>query len=125
MDDAQRSLTDPSRYRERVDARTILGEIDAGCAGHLDPETFGAMRSAIVDLGIDRDGALTIERVVAAEERMSFSLSQPHDASLHEVGIIANCGNSALASYLIRRANRLAQEIKPGAEEMLAQAFGG
>ena len=124
MDSEQRSLREPARYHERVDAHTILAEIDAGHAGRMDHETFGAMRDAVRDLGIDKDGALTIARVVASKRRMDEALSQPHDASLHEFGIIANCGNSALAWYLIRRANLLSQGIEPGAEEMLARDFG-
>lgn len=124
MDDAQRSLHEPQRYREHVDARAILAEVDAGAAGRMDHETLGAMRSAIRDLGIDRDGYLTIARVVDAKRSMDEALSQPHDPSLHEFGVIANCGHSALASYLIGRANLLSQGIKPGASQMLAQAFG-
>lgn len=124
MTDAQRSLREPERYHESLDAQVILDEVDAGHAGRFDHETFGAMRSAIQDLGIGRDGRLTIARVVDAKASMDEALRQPHDRSLHEPGLIANCGNSALASYLIQRANLLSQGIKPGAKALLEADFG-
>lgn len=123
MDGHQRSLVDPSDYHRRVDAGRIMQELD-GLADKIDHETYGAMRETVQQLGLDRDGTLSIAQVVDAKRAMDEALSRPHDNSIHEWAIIQNCGNSALIHHMIRRANRIAQEIQPGAQAMLEKAFG-
>lgn len=122
MDGYQRSLVDPSDYHRKVDAGQIMLELD-GLAGTIDHETYGAMRETVQQLGLDKDGTLSIAQVVDAKRAMDEALARPHDNSIHEWAIIQNCGNSALARHMINRANRIAQGIQPGAEAALGAAF--
>jgi hypothetical protein len=124
MDEYQRDLVDPTQYHTPVDARQVLAEVKAGYAGRVDHESYGAMLRAIDELGISKDGKLTIARVADAKRSMDAAIAAPHDRAYDEWAVITNCGNWVLLRYLMTRADAIAKGIQPGATMMLSAAFG-
>ena len=122
MDPYQKQLTDPSQYRVPVDRAEVMKEIEAGASGVRDHETMSFMKRAVNE--VNEGGDLTIAHAASSYESMRRATRSAPDRSLAEFGVLAACGDAALTNYLIRRANLLAQGIKPGAQQVMADAFG-
>src|SRR5258708_7970534 len=123
MDGYQRALTDPAQYTAAIDAKAVIEELSSGKSGIRDYESLGYMKGA-AESELENHGKLTIAGVAEQAQSLGFALGQPHHQCLHEFGVTAKLGAEMLADYLIRRANKLAEGIKPGASEELARAFG-
>lgn len=121
MDSHQKQLVDPNQYRQPLDREQILKEIDAGASGVRCHETLPALRRAVMET--NEGGPLTIAKVADAYESTLSSVRGPHERCYHDFLTIALAGDNALLSYLTRRANDLAQGIKPGAAAVLGRAF--
>jgi hypothetical protein len=115
----QRALVDRKAYDRPMLAEEIRPEID----GIKDYETRTLMQRAFTD-AIDKDGYITLARVVGQDESLENALRYELDNSMHEVGVELKLGTSLLADHLLRRANRIAKEIKPGAKQALGGALG-
>ena len=121
MDPYQKQLVDPRQFKAPVDREQIMAELDAGAAGRQDHQTMQFMRRAVRD--VNEGGPLTIAAVADSFQSLQSSLRWTTDRSLHEFGVLASVGDRALLSYLIERANRLAEGIHPGAAQQLKGAF--
>ena len=121
MDSTQRQLVDPGQYRAPLDRDQIMAEVDAGATGVRDHETMQFLRRSVKE--VNEGGPLTIAAVSDSFESLQRELGRTSDRSLHEFGVLASCGDRALLSYLVQRANRLAEGIRPGAAEQLKGAF--
>ena len=66
---------------------------------------------------------LTIAAVEAAAERSAAARDAPHDRCYHNFAVLSALGDDALLGYLVARANKIAESIEPGAEEVLGDAF--
>ena len=123
MDDYQRRLDDPAQYRAPVDAKTLIADIKSGATGTTYHETVDAMVSSAED-ELRRSGKITLAGVVEQKDSMEAALSSFHPECLHEFGVMAKLGSTMLADHLVTRLNLLSRGIKPGAAELLADAFG-
>jgi len=122
MDSHQRALTNSKDYDRALDPGQIRAEIKGG-EGHYGSEMKGYLLDAVETAS--KDGPLTIRAAVRDFYAMDDALKRPHDNSLHEFGVTARLGSKVLADFLISRANKLAEGIKPGAQSAMSQAFGG
>lgn len=122
MNDFQRALRDPAQYEAQVDAAAILDDLRSGRAGVRDPESRQYMTAAIED-EFRAHGKLTIAGLVDQYGTLDQAMKGPYDRSLYEPLLTGRLGAHLAADYLIRRANAIADGVKPGAAELLAQAF--
>lgn len=117
MDPVQRELADPSAFRAQVDPKLVEAEINRTTPPG---EPRSLMLAELASLG----GDVSIARVVDDYRSLKDELHRTQHKDLYEFGVEAALGAEFLANLLIRRADRLAASIKPGAESALAGRFG-
>lgn len=118
MDPHQRQLRRPEDYRAPLDVEAIRAEVRGAVK---DPESRDLMLSELADYGAAKP--LTLARVVEDGYSLREATSRATDRALHELGVEATLGAELMTGFLIRRANQLADGIRPGAAAALGDAL--
>lgn len=110
MDPHQRQLTRPEDYKAPLDLAQVKSEV---AAKTKDPESRSLMLEALSGFGPQRP--LTVAGVVKDAYSLREATASTTDNTMHQYGVEATLGADMVTSFLIRRANQLADGIKPGA----------
>ena len=118
MDPHQKQLTRPQDYKAPLDVEQVKAEVSAQVK---DYETRSLMLAELSGFGPARP--LTIAGVVQDGYALSAAMDRNTDGALHQFGVEAKLGASLVTGFLTRRANQLADGIKPGASTLLGSAL--
>jgi len=114
MDPHQKALTRPEDFKRPLDPAQIKAEIRAQVTDH---ESRELMLDAVSGFGPQRP--LTLAGVVDDLYSLQDATRRETDRHLHEFGVGASLGAHFVVGFLTRRANQLADGIKPGAQAAL------